>query len=154
VPRTKPKFGDVYEIVTPDGLAYMQYTHESPRFGSLIRVLPDVFETRPDDLEALASRKERFNAFFPLEAASKQGIAELAGTAPVPEEAREFPTFRSGRRNPDTGEFGTWWLWDGEDEWRVDELTDEQRDLSPRGIVNDTRLIERIVGGWTPRDFG
>jgi hypothetical protein len=52
--------------------------------------------------------------------------------------------------DPSTGKVKVWWLWDGEREWQVGELTEEQRGLSFREVWNDTLLIERIESGWTP----
>ncbi|WP_176536262.1 hypothetical protein [Rhizobium sp. L9] len=43
-----------------------------------------------------------------------------------------------------------WWLWDGEKEWRIGQLSAEQHQLSIRGVWNDTLLVERIEFGWTP----
>ena len=39
---------------------------------------------------------------------------------------------------------------DGEKEWRIDGMTQEQRKLSIRGVWNDTLLVERINACWTP----
>jgi hypothetical protein len=42
-PRVTPKIGDIVEIETSDGLAYVQFTakHTTPPvFGELVRVLP------------------------------------------------------------------------------------------------------------------
>lgn len=147
----KPSIGDVVEIPTPQGLAYAQYAHHHDRYGAMLRVLGGLYEERPADFAELAAKRERFNVFFPLAAAIAEGIVEPIANEPVPEHAREFPLFRTGRRNPKTGKVDVWWFWDGEREWPVEELSDEQRDVSIRGIVNDTRLIERIVSGWTPR---
>ena len=57
---------------------------------------------------------------------------------------------RGGVIDPSTRKVKVWWLWDGEKEWRVGEITAEQRGLPIRGVWNDTLLIERIESGWTP----
>ncbi|MEO5326529.1 hypothetical protein PV773_24765 [Mesorhizobium sp. CC13] len=67
----------------------------------------------------------------------------------VPAAAKEFPTFRAGIVNRRTKKVRVWWLWDGENEWKVNELSREQRSFPIRGIWNDTLLIERIESGWT-----
>jgi hypothetical protein len=74
----------------------------------------------------------------------------LVGNVVVPLEAQAFPTFRNGVIDPSTGKVKVWWLWNGEKEWRVGEITAEQRRLPILGVWNDTLLIERIESGWTP----
>ena len=151
---TELNIGDLFEISTPPGLAYLQLTHTDPDQGSLIRVLPGTHGGRPEALEPIVQTHEQFHAFFPLAAALRRGIVERVGNYEVPATSRSFPTFRSSTKNPVTDEWEDWWLWDGQREWKVAELSDAQRDLSPGGIINDTLLIDRVVSGWRPRDFG
>src|SRR5215469_6337718 len=40
MPERKPEIGDIYEIKTSAGLAYVQYTHDERDMGELVRVLP------------------------------------------------------------------------------------------------------------------
>lgn len=56
--------GDIVEIRTPRGLAYAQYTHEPPQFGSLIRVLPGLYESRPSDPARLAREQHLWVTFL------------------------------------------------------------------------------------------
>ena len=72
----------------------------------------------------------------------------IVGNEPVPAEAREFPLFRAGVAD-ETGRVNTWWLWNGEREWRADLPAQQLQRLPIRGIVNDTLLIERICSGWS-----
>lgn len=152
ITRKRPRPGDVVEIRTERGLAYAQYTHKHPMYGALLRILPGLFAARPADFADLVSQPERFVVFFPLGAAAARGLVTLVANEPVPERNRPFPLFRSGIQNPATGRVETWWLWDGEHAWKVDELTPEQRDLPLREVWNYTLLVERIVEGWSPRD--
>lgn len=152
IKRKRPRIGDVIEIPTPKGLAYAQYTHKHPRYGALIRVLPGLYKSRPAEYSALVQQVERFFVFFPVGAAVARGIVSLIAHGIVPERCQPFPLFRDGVKDPATGRVETWWLWDGEREWRVGELTPEQRNLPIRSIWNDTLLIERIMEGWSPAD--
>ena len=127
----------------------MQYTHRHPTHGALVRALPGIFEERPKSLYDLANQPARFVAFVPLNTAIKQKVFDIVARAPIPEHARKFPLFRAGAPGP-SGRIKTWWLWDGETEWRVGKLSPEQRSLPFRSIWNDTLLIERIETGWTP----
>ena len=144
------RIGDIVEITTKRGLAYAQYTHRHRRYGALLRVLEGLCEERPGSFRGLAGGKMRFHTFFPLQAAVNRGIVAIVGNESVPDHAKDFPVFRAGVVDPRTGRVGVWWLWDGKNEWRVGELTSEQRKMPIRGVVNDTILIERIESGWTP----
>jgi hypothetical protein len=147
-----PKIGDIVEIATKRGLAYAQFTHKHKMYSALLRLLPGFYDQRPADLACLASSGTKFVTFFPLGAAVKRGIVEIVGNTTVPDEAKAFPLFRSGIPDRDTKKVNTWWLWDGEKEWRVGELTPEQMKLPIRGIWNDTVLVERLEADWLPEN--
>lgn len=144
------RIGDVIEIPTAKGLAYAQFSNTHPRYGALLRVLPGFLNSRPSDFLELAQQPETFVTFFPLQAAVGRNIFEIVGNVPVPDFARPFPLFRTGVEDPETRKVKVWWLWDGKKEWKVGDITTEQRKLPLRGIWNDTLLIERIEEGWTP----
>lgn len=145
----KVALGDVVEMPTPQGLSYLQFTHRHPIYGELVRVLPGLYDERLDSFEDVVARRARFCTFFPLQAAVAKGIVAVVANEEIPAEARPFPLFRTGLVNSE-GRVENWWLWDGDREWPVGKLTDEQRHLPIRGIWNDTLLVERIVSGWTP----
>ncbi len=90
--------------------------------------------------------------FFPLGAAVHQGMFAIVGHEDIPERCRPFPLFKDGIEDTKTGRVSVWWLWDGEREWRVGELTPDQYNLPIRATLNDTMLIQRIVEGWSPAD--
>jgi hypothetical protein len=145
--RIRPKIGDVIEISTLSGLAYAQFTHKHPTYGALIRVLPGLFPQRPAEFSLLVQQAEQFVTFFPLGAACNRKIVRVVAEEPIPAGAEEFPLFRSGVRAQD-GQVHTWWLWDGDREWKIGALKPEQHRLPIRGIWNDTLLVERILSGW------
>jgi hypothetical protein len=144
----KPRIGDVVEIQTGKGLAYALYTHEHREYGSLLRVFGRTFSERPDILSSLVVEGPQFETFFPLIAAQRRKIVAIAGTVDVPARLRKFPTFRAPGGISRDGRVLNWWLWDGEKEWRIDALNEEQKQLPICEIVNDTLLIERIESGW------
>lgn len=145
--------GDVLELPVPGGFAYLQYTHKDRLFGTLVRVLPGIFPERPGSFDRLVASPERFATFFPSSAALARGLVTVVGRAGIPEIAQQFPRFKvAGDRDPVTGRVLNWWLWDGEREWPVQELTPEERRLPLRATVNDTLLIQRIISGWSPED--
>lgn len=145
--RIRPKIGDVVEISTPSGCAYAQFTHKHPTHGALIRILPGLFQQRPADFSSLVQQGEQFITFFPLGAACNRQIVRVVAEESIPPKAQKFPLFRNGVRAPD-GLVHTWWLWDGEREWKIGALNPEQRHLPIRGVWSDTLLVERILSGW------
>jgi hypothetical protein len=101
----------------------------------------------------LVSQRPVFTTFFPLGIACSRGIVHVVASERVPEHSASFPIFRSFHRDRTGKRVGPWFLWDGEREWRVETLSDHQiRDYPPRGVWNDTLLIERILAGWRHED--
>lgn len=149
----RPKIGDIVEIPTRNGFAYAQFTHKHRMFGALLRVYNAVYQIK-QPLGVVQSvvdmQKPDFSCFYPLGAALNRGIVSIIGNIPVPEKQKAFPLFRDGEINPKTKKVEIWWLWDGENEWPVGELTDEQKRLPFREVWNDALLVERIETGWTP----
>lgn len=146
------KLGDIIEIPTPKGLAYAHFINKHSRYGALLRVFSTLHGHRPPDVSEVVAGDVQFLCFFPLQAAVNQEIVVLVGNASIPAEAARFPVFRAGVADPTTKKVAVWWFWDGESEWKVGALTDEQRKMPIRGVWNDTFLIERIVSGWRPEN--
>jgi hypothetical protein len=139
----------VIEIPTPKGFAYAQFTHKAPRYGALLRVLPGIFPERPSDFAELVRQSPVFSTFFPLGAACNRDIVHVVASEQIPSHTAALPTFRNSHLDRIGNRVGPWFLWDGEREWRVESLSDQQlRDYPPLGIWNDTLLIERILAGW------
>jgi hypothetical protein len=142
--RIRPRFGDIIGVSTPKGLAYAQYTHrhtDPPRFGPLLRVIPGLFASRPDDFGNLVQQRPAFMTFFPLGAAANRRMVRIVASSPIPEHAKRFPIFRGRNR-----EGAPWYLWDGKREWRVAELTPEQLTYPVRsGVVNHAMLVHLIL---------
>ena len=145
------KIGDIVEIDTPKGYAYAQFTHKHPQYGALIQVVKGIYKKKPDNISELLSNELQFITFFPLGAAVNKEIVNIVGNLPLPEKSKRFPLFRAGTPTKN-GKVEIWWLWDGVEEWKVGELSEEQKNLPLRGIINDTLLIERICNEWSHRD--
>lgn len=118
--------------------------------GAMIRVLPGIFEAACDDIKSLVEENANFFIFFPVAGALKLGILKRIGNFPIPTHSKEMPIFRAGNANSSTKKVENWWFWDGEKEWMVGEITEEQRKLPIRQIWNDTMLVKRIEEGWLP----
>ena len=87
----KSQIGDVYEIKTSAGLAYVQYTHDGRDMGQLVRVLPGLFSARPSDFAKLTKQRELYFVFYTLNYALRDHQAEVVSRQPVPEWAQPYP---------------------------------------------------------------
>jgi len=144
------KLGDIVEIATGSGLAYAQYTQKHSQYGVLITIFPGLHSDRPQSFEDITRKGRQFECFFLLGLAVRRGYVSIVGNLPVSAPLATFPLFRTGIIDPSSGKVPTWWLWNGESEWPVGQLTAEQKTLSILGIWNHALLVERIEDGYTP----
>jgi len=147
---TKP--GDVFEISTASGQAYLQFMQKNKLMGPAMRVLPGTYVDGNPDIGSLVRTAAGYWIFFPLAAALKAKILRPVGAFEIPSHAEKLPIFRSGVVDPATGRVENWWLWDGENSRMVGAITEEQRKLPIKSIWNDTLLVERIEQGWSPEN--
>lgn len=149
--RKRAKLGDVLEVSTPRGLAYVQYAGKHPSYGAAIRVLPGFFQERPKDWSALLAQEGYF-VFYPVGIAVSQGIVEVAARLAIPP-GRELPTVyrRSGYITPE-GKITAWLICDGEKETLRRELSPEERKLFIAAMWNHAFLVGRIVDEWHPEE--
>lgn len=158
VRRVKKKIGDIIEIPTSKGLAYVQYTHEDSIMGSLIRVLQGFYKERiaPKELEKIINQVHRFQTFCPIHYSVNIGDWDRVGNFPVPEFSQNFPIFKNmkylfKRPKPEDAE---WFLWDGKNSWFVGKLSlEEQMKYPNKAVCNDTSLINKIETGRGPGGF-
>lgn len=149
--RIIPKIGDVVEIKTPKGLAYVQYTakHTAPPvFGELIRVLPGLYDSPPVDFSALANEKERYFVFTPITFACRKKWATIVSNEAVPAWAQGVPVMRMANRTGPDGKGSDWYLWDGVDVSPANNA--DIRDLSIAEILGHEILVDRLAEGWLP----
>ena len=149
--RIRKKIGDVIEVPTSKGLAYVQYTHENKTWGSLIRVLQGFYKTRPsnEELEKIVQEPHRFQTFCIVYRVVNIGDWERVGNFPVPDFAQKFPTFKNTSALPKSElKEASWSLWNGENPWRVGKLSlEEQKKYPFHAICNDTGLVHHIETG-------
>jgi hypothetical protein len=151
--------GDVYEVPTPLGLAYIQHTHDDGGdLGQLVRVLPGMY-LQPADCQQVASQDELYYTFYLLDQALKDGRIRFVGNVPLPERVKPFPVMRRPRARTREGKVLTWLLGDGslpdtiecmQHMQDVGELTETQKRLSIRSLWDHDGLVYRLVRGWTP----
>jgi len=144
--------GLVFEIATPEGLAYFQYVSRDGDYGELIRVLPGVFRTRPEDPLSLALEEELYSVFFPVSAALRRGIVTKVGKGLIPGGKWRRRSMRRPGAREKGGRILTWVIEEEGGERVVNTLAPEQLKLPMAVIWNDTMLKERIAEGWRPED--
>lgn len=96
----RAKIGDIAEIETSKGLAYIQYCNKDknpPKWGDFIRVLQGFYVTRPNNQEIknLSKQPHVFQIFFNFSSFIKTDDLTLIGNFDVPEFYKEFPLFKS-----------------------------------------------------------
>ena len=93
VQQVKKKIGDIIEIPTSKGLAYVQYTHEDSIMGSLIRVLQGFYEVRPsvETILSIVNKPHKFQRFCQIYVSVNNGDWERVGNFQVPEFVQKFP---------------------------------------------------------------
>lgn len=143
------KTGDVFEIETHKGKAYLQYVFENNNIGQLVRVLRGLYSKIPEDIEKVVMSEELFLVHFPVKAAFNRKILTLVGNFPLPKNFKIPNYFRSDFRDNE-GNLLYWHLIDYTT-WKrrkIDNLDVDQKKLSPWGVWNDTLLIEKLENGW------
>jgi len=147
--RKRARPGDVIEVVTPSGLAYVQYVGKHPKYGDAIRVLPGFFQEQPRDWSALLAQ-EGYVTFYPLNAAVSQELVTVAASeAILPGKGMPSVWRRAGWRNED-GKAVLWFICEGDKETRRPGLSEEEKRLPIMAIWNHEFLVTRMVGEWRP----
>lgn len=141
----KINFGDVFPVLTSQGVAYAQVTHKHSEFGFLIRVFPGFYDKVPYDFSIVTNTKPQFSAFFVVQSAVNQGLLSVVANVPVHEEINSFPVFRARSGGPG----GAIWLWDGCQESRLDQaLSAVEQGYPTRGVISAPLLVDRIEKGY------
>ncbi|MCY0096916.1 hypothetical protein [Hoeflea ulvae] len=138
--------GDIVEIETGKGLAYVQVTHNHSSYPEVVRALRGTHASRPDDLQALARSQTDFSAMIALASAVEAGriTGSRIGSAAIPEEDAKFPTFRMPIRDKQGG-IAYWWLWDGQGLSYETELTPEAEQFPMREVMAAETLLRRLA---------
>lgn len=148
----KLKIGDIAEIKTPVGWAYIQYTHDGKDMGQLVRVLPHLYSARPTNFAEFARQRELYFIFYTLEYAVRAGQTEIVSNQPVPDWARPVPPMRHR-----SGE--SWRIMSALDPITVrflqstpgiQKLTPEQRKLSIHVLRSHPAMVAELARGWVP----
>jgi hypothetical protein len=139
----KTKLGDIFEINTSIGKAYLHYIYKDPTIGDLIRVLPGLYALTPDNFESLASSKERYMVFFPISLASNKKIVSLVGYSPINSFAK--PSFMRIEHDDEGWDIINTETWQRHFEKK---LSPEHIQMSPWGVWNAAMLKARLEEEW------
>jgi len=143
--------GDIFEISTPAGLAYLHYIGSDSSGVECVRVLSGLFKTQPANLEEVVNQKHRFFAQFPVKVALRNKMIKLVGHY---DGDFQLPSFARSIRFLPGKELG-WHIVNTETLQRrfVQELTPDERQLSSFGVYSYPDLVEHIANDWSPETW-
>jgi hypothetical protein len=156
--RKKTKIGDICEILTPKGIAYIQYTHYEEGLGELVRILPGLYQARPHDFATIAQQRELYFTFYALRYALRDGLTVVVSNEPVPEWA-QTPLMRWRGGTDRSGKVLAWKIFKASDRLTLEThrriplvhtLTAEQEKLSIHSLWPHSVMVQKISSGWTP----
>jgi len=159
VKAKRAQVGDVFEVSTSSGKAYIQVTHIDDDEIELVRVLPGIFPVRPSNLEEIVAARELYFTFYLLAISLKKKWVELIGNFPVPANAQRWPVMRHAGYIDAKGKVHGWHIGDASVPLTLEgysklqfvhELTPDQTKLSIHQIWNHAALVENLARGWTP----
>ncbi len=142
--RKAVKIGDVFQILTSEGVCYGQVTHTHPEWKFVIAIFREFFSKEPGDFSSVVSQDPQIITTFLIQHAVRQGLFTLVANAPVSEHLQKFPIFRG--TNNLKGEDTLWFFWDGEKEWRIKRPLAGEEKKYPKGptLPSAPLLIEMI----------
>ena len=150
-----PPIGSIVEFETPHGFAYGEYLAEHttpPHFGSLIRIVKGLHETRVRQLDGLGSdADDLLVAYYPLSVWLRRGIATTVVEGAISRSEPHSYTFKLG----DDGSNERWAIWDETDGERfVGSLTSRELTEYPDlEVFDELALIAEIVVRSGSGDF-
>lgn len=141
--------GDLLEIRSAEGVAYVQVVGKHPEYGFAVYVFPRFYPDRLEDFGKL-TQEEGYVAFYPAQAAAREGLVKIVGHGQLPF-GIEVPAKlrRAGARAP-SGEVLTWVIEDGGQESVRKQLQEGEKQIPIAAIWNHELLVERISNRWRP----
>jgi hypothetical protein len=140
--RLKP--GDILELKTPRGLAYLQYVGRHVDYGDVIWVLKGFHQARPAEPAELVGGRGYY-IFYPAQVAARRGFVEAVATG-VP-----LPNGMAVPRDLRWGGADMYWVIsrNGVDTVRQ-KLTAAEKRLPLLEMWNHEFLVGRVTEEWDP----
>ncbi|MEZ2126791.1 MULTISPECIES: hypothetical protein [unclassified Sinorhizobium] len=152
--RKTVKVGDIFQILTSEGVCYGQVTHTHPKWKFVVAIFREFFSKEPEDFNAVVSKDPQIITTFLIQDAIRQGLFTLVANVPVFDHLRKFPTFRG--TNHLNGDKTVWFFWDGDKEWKVNRPLTDREKRYPEGpsFPSAPLLIEMIEKNYrVERDY-
>jgi len=144
----KIELGDIFEIITSEGKAYIQCVKIDKVNCDIIKVFNQLYDERPSSIESVTNVQDYYFIGFALSAAFRRKLVEKIGNIPLSIDF-ELPKYMRDK-HAIRGELIGWHIVDVNTLKRqfVEKLSAEQKQLSPIGIYSDTLLKEMLERGW------
>lgn len=150
----RAKVGDVFQILTSEGVCYGQITHTHPKWKFLVSIFRDFRNKTPEDFVEYVSQPPQFVTPFLITQAIQQGLFAYVVNVPVAPQNAKRIIFR-GTNNPGCGNKTLWWFIDENGEYRIERpLTDEEMKYPDESLPSAPVIIERIQNDYrVERDY-
>lgn len=152
--RRTVKIGDVFQILTSEGICYGLVTHTHKKWKFVISVFRDFYGKEPTDFVAVVANTPQITTAFLIQDAVRAGLFSLVAHVELPDHLREFPTFRA--TNNLKGDDTLWFFWNGDEQRRVQRPLTEAEKRYPKGpsLPSAPLLIEMIEKDYrVERDY-
>ncbi len=134
--------GAVLEILTSAGYRYAQYTHRHKRYGCLLRVFEFVSLVPVTSFNFVAETISTLPVFSFVSEAVKAGKFQIAAHAPISPAHSVFPVFRCAVVGHQPDRVLSWILWDGDREWQVSQLSEEEAQLPVLLLADPAAIVD------------
>lgn len=148
------KVGDVFQILTSEGVCYGQVTHTHPKWKYLVSIFRDFRSKEPDDFAEYVRQQPQFVTPFLIGTAIQRGFFAVVANVRVAPENAEPIIFR-GTNNPGCGSETVWWIHDHNGSQRLDRpLMDHEKKYHRQALISAPLLIEMIEKDYrVERDY-
>ncbi|MGJ8678524.1 MAG: hypothetical protein ACSHX0_13500 [Akkermansiaceae bacterium] len=146
----RPKIGSVVEVPTELGFFYGLVTHRHD-WGDVVRFFKDSFKTPLSSFELFEDESKLITKQCIFSGKLEEGgEVQVVGKSVVPKELLSFPLFRGGTPHHETKKVNVWFIWDGENEWEVGDLTEDQKLLPRLGALDNEAVVIHLEGRTHP----
>jgi hypothetical protein len=153
------RIGDVIEVATKHGFAYVQLTHRGRLIGDCVRVLPGFFTERPKDFRPIVQQHSELQLQTAMGIWVHRGNFAVVAHEPVPESEKDLPLFKHFQRWGKPPVNPNWSIVDIEqnisiEQFDTEDLPAKYQDLPKQGIYgHELDLVDFIERGLRNRDM-